>query len=218
MDSRGPILGPWVEIRRPWLMAIMAAAALASAGLAVAGLSGLATSLRSEPITIAVADEELADALQDAPWVEAGGRGPVVWAVSAAACDACAAFHQADLPALEAEGLRVRVIMVSPRQGRDAALEAWTAAFAQNRDPAMLAPLSAGRAPPRVPPDDPAEIEGHLEWGRSSYDRVAAIVERNGGRMRLPALFWRRGPEWRAAVGRDAHLAAYVLRELAPGA
>jgi hypothetical protein len=218
MSTRAPILGPWVEVRRPWLLALVAAAAMASAGLTMAGLVGLAGSLRAEPATVAIADEQLSDALNDAPWVDAGGQGPVVWVVAAARCDGCAQFHQQDLPRLEAAGLRVRIIMVSRREDRHPELDAWTAAFAEARDPTMLVPLKAARALPQPPPDDPAEVEGNLEWGRASYDRIAAIVARNGGRMRMPALFWRRGAEWRAAIGRDAHLADRVLLELAPGA
>src|SRR5262249_55054486 len=107
---------------------------------------------------------------------------------------------------------------VSPREGRHPRLDAWTAAFAENRNIALLAPLRARRPIPEQPTDDPAIVEGYLEWGRASYDRVATIVARNGGTMRTPALFWRRGPEWRAAIGKDGGLADRALRELAPGA
>ncbi|MBL8551731.1 MAG: hypothetical protein JNJ73_17215 [Hyphomonadaceae bacterium] len=212
------ILGPSAEVRRPWLVALMGAAALAAAGLAMAGLVGLAMSLRAEPVTVVIADEELGPALAEAPWAESGGEGPVVWVVASGQCDGCADLLGRDLAQLEAEGLRVRLILVSPREGRHPRLDAWTAAFAETRDPSLLAPLRAHRPVPEVPRDDPAIIEGYLEWGRASYDRIAAIVARNGATLRAPSLFWRRGAEWRLAVGTDGAAADRALRELAPGA
>lgn len=215
---RFEILGPWVEVRRPGLLGAMAALALAAAAMAGLGLVGLAASLRAEPVTLAIADEDLGEVLAQAPWAESGGEGQVVWAVASAVCRDCKDFLGHDLAALEAEGLRVRLIMVSPREGRHPSLDAWTAAFAETRDPSLLAPLRARRVVPAQPPDDPAVVEGYLEWGRASHDRIAAIVARNGGEMRLPALFWRRGPEWRAAIGRNGAIADRALRELGPGA
>jgi hypothetical protein len=43
---------------------------------------------------------------------------------------------------------------------------------------------------------------------------VADVVERNGAALRLPALFWRRGNEWRGALGRDPMARARLHADL----
>jgi hypothetical protein len=47
---------------------------------------------------------------------------------------------------------------------------------------------------------------------------IAAVAAANGADMRLPALIWRRGHEWRAAFGREPDAAEFVRADLGPEA
>ncbi|MGE0044738.1 MAG: hypothetical protein AB7J28_02820 [Hyphomonadaceae bacterium] len=201
-------------VKRPGVLAALALAAFLAAAAAIGGLAQLAAVRAAGPVTVASGPGALADALEDAPWIETGGDGPVVWAVASAQCPGCGAFFTEELEALEEEGFRVRVIVVSPRDERSALRAAWIAQLAEIRTPEALAPLTEGRALPAPRAGDAAAREGHLEWTRASYDRIAAIVARNERRMALPALFWRRGADWRALIG-GAHAHEHARRELA---
>jgi hypothetical protein len=47
---------------------------------------------------------------------------------------------------------------------------------------------------------------------------IAAVAAANGADMRLPALIWRSGGEWRAAFGRGSHASKLVRADLGPEA
>jgi hypothetical protein len=201
---------PPTEVRRPWLVSVLGAFAFVAALGAVTGLGGLSAALQERPVTLAAESDLLEAALQEAPWDELGGDGPVVWAVAPVRCGECAPFFEKDLPALAAQGLRVRLIVIEPRSANPPRKE------------------EAARAAPefiRVRALDPtpslfaaAEPEGRLEWARASYDRIAAIMAVNGAPMELPCLIWRRGSEWRAAFARAGRGAEHARQELTPDA
>lgn len=206
---------PAAPVKRPWLVAVLAIGALASLGAAIYGLTGLSAAIAERPQTIVQGAEYLGEALEAAPWTELGEGGPVIWALAPARCRECRAFFTHDLPSLERLGVRVRLIVAAPRDENDAGVLAWTAQAAQARGAGQLAPLLGGQSLPPAPRADPAEVEGYLEWGRATHDRLAGIVELNGLDMETPTLFWQRGEEWRADIGRDPFAAAHVRRELA---
>ncbi|MGE0827812.1 MAG: hypothetical protein AB7O04_00475 [Hyphomonadaceae bacterium] len=217
MDRAEPIFAPMSPVKRPWLVALLAVLCTAAAGAAIIGLAGVSYMLRLRPQTLLYETASLGEALDESPWIETGGAGPIVWAVLPPRCPQCANFFHRDLPALEADGLRVRVILYAPRDERDARLAAWVAEAARVRRADQLAWLKADADMPAVQGRDAAEREGYLEWGRAARDRLAAIIAANGATMEAPVLFWRRGPEWRVDLGPDHLRAAHARRELAAG-
>lgn len=46
-------------------------------------------------------------------------------------------------------------------------------------------------------------IDGEVGLGIAERGALALVAARNGATLRLPALFWRAGGEWRARFGRD---------------
>jgi len=82
------------------------------------------------------------------------------------------------------------------------------------RDWPSLQMWAAGDALPPAS-TDPNEQEGYREWGRASWDRVAAVLRENGVDPKLPLLIWRRGPEWRVLVGTRAATLDALRRDMA---
>jgi hypothetical protein len=178
--------------------------------MAVGGLGGMASALEEQPVTLAAEADLLEAALQEAPWIERGGEGPVIWAVAPLRCQRCAPFFERDLPALRAQGLRVRLILIAPRSG------------AVQPEPAgapKVVRIRHGGPPMFAAAQDPIGASARDEdWARASLDRITAILAANGASMEMPCLIWRRGFEWRAAFARPGRSADYALQELAPEA
>jgi hypothetical protein len=207
---------PSARVRRPTLLVLLAALTLAAAAAAVVGLAQMARTLEQAPIVVARAGEELAPALEAAPWAGEEGDAPqgrIVWALAPLACGRCADFYDNVLPSLARAGASVRLIVYAPRAERDSAALARAAHWAQARDAALLETLR-GEAAPRPPDAAPAAIEGFVEWGRASHDRIAGILRLNGADLATPALFWQVGGEWRASLGNHPYSADYVRRDL----
>jgi len=203
-------------VRKPWLVVLMVALCFAAAAGAIIGLAGLSRTLESRPIVIVQGADALQSVLSQAPWagppVVEPGQG-TVWALAPIDCADCPRFFDDILPSIEADGAAVRLILYAPRGEADAAALARVAVWAQARDASLLAQLRGDgvAAPPEA---DPAAIEGYVEWGRAAHDRIAGIVALNGTEMKTPALFWRRGPEWRALIGAGPNASDHVRREL----
>lgn len=203
------------RVRRPALLALLAALTGVAAAAAIVGLVRVSRTIERAPLVIVRAADELAPALDAAPWAgeEADtAEGPLVWALAPLACNTCGAFYDRVLPQLEQSGASVRLIVYAPRDERDPAVLARAALWAQARDPGLLSALR-GEGAPRPLDSDPAAVEGFVEWGRASHDRIARILRLNGADMATPALFWRAGPEWRASLGNPPHTADYVRRD-----
>lgn len=205
---------PVRRVQRPTLLALMSAIVLVSGVAATAGLVGRHQSLLAGPVTLTTGTAALEDALLDAPWLGPENDGPVVWAITSADCAACGALPPQVLAALEDEEIDVRIVAVAARDGaKSGALES-AASLAHARDWNALRDWTAA-APLEPTTADGAAIEGYAEWGRASWDRVAAILRGNGIEPDMPVLVWRRGPEWRAVThGRRSALDA-VRRDLA---
>lgn len=188
---------PMPRVQRPALLALMGAIAFVSALAATGGLFLGHQARLAGPVTLTSGAVALEDALLDAPWLGPENDGPVVWAITRADCAACGSLPPSVLTELAEEGVDVRVIAVAARGG-DGAIEN-AAALAHARDWNALREWSES-APLEPTTSDKAAIEGYAEWGRASYDRIAALLRSNGVEPQLPVLLWRRGPEWRAVT------------------
>jgi hypothetical protein len=198
------------RIARPALLWLVSVIAFGGAALAGAGLVGLHGARLAGPVTLVSETERLEDALADGPWTGSDPNGPIVWAFVRPACDNCGDFSAASLAALADEDMELRVVVVAGRE--DASGPAAT--LAEMRDWSIFEDWANG-ATPEVASRDPAAQEGYREWGRASWDRVAAILRLNGVDPRPPLLIWRRGPEWRVLVGTRAATLDALRRDMA---
>ncbi len=208
------------RVRHPTLLGLVTAVAFGAAALAGAGLMGMQAARMAGPVTLVSATEEIADALTDSPWAGSEGNGPIVWAFTRPACGDCGKLDPASVAALAEEEMEIRMVVVAPRGAGDAeaaaapsAMHAAAASLAQSRDWAEMQRWSAGEAPIAFS-GDRQSVDGYVEWGRASYDRVAAILRDNGVDPKLPLLIWRRGPEWRVLVGGRAVTLDAVRRDM----
>jgi hypothetical protein len=191
---------------------------LAAASLCLAfGLYDLGQRRAAAPAVVAVEKTNLAEALDDAPYVSSRGDGPVLWLVTAPDCAPCRAFERKVLPGLLDRGVEVRVILAAPREARiDAGEAQWIAAVARRREWVSLHKwMTGGAAQADVSLEAPA-AEGYLEWGRASFERIDGALHENGLALAAPALFWRVGPEWRASVKPDERAIKFLRDDLAP--
>ncbi len=209
------------RVQRPTLLALVSAIAFGAAALAGAGLFGMHATRMAGPVTLVTATEEIADALTDSPWAGSAGAGPIVWAFTRPDCGDCGKLDAASLAALSEEEMEIRMVVVAPRGVGDAAADATptpmhaaTASLAQSRDWAEMQRWADGQAPIAFS-GDRLSTDGYVEWGRASYDRVAAILRENGVDPKLPLLIWRRGPEWRVLIGGRAVTLDAVRRDMA---
>ena len=209
------------RVRRPALLWLVSAIAFAAAALAGAGLVGMRAARLAGPVTLVSDTEEIADALSDSPWAGSPANGPIVWAFTRPDCRDCGKLDAASLAALADEEMEIRMVVVAPRGVGDAGadapptlMHAAAASLAENRDWAEMQRWSAGETP--IPfTGDRASADGYVEWGRASFDRIAAILRDNGVDPKLPLLIWRRGPEWRVLVGGRAVTLDALRRDMA---
>lgn len=205
---------PIRRVQRPGLLALMAGIVLVSAAAAGGGLISRQQAQTAGPVILVSGVEAMEDALLDAPWLGPENGGPVVWALTKADCADCGALPPVEVAELADEEIDIRVVAIAPRDGaKDSTVES-AASLAHARDWNTLRDWSA-QAPLEPTTTDKAAQEGFAEWGRASYDRVAAVLLENGVEPKLPILIWRRGPEWRVVTnGRSASL-DHVRRDLA---
>jgi len=205
---------PIHRVQRPALLILMSAIVFVSVMAAGGGLLGRYQARLAGPVTLITGAAAMEDALLDAPWIGPENDGPVVWAVTRSDCAACGALPPTVLSELAEEGIDVRIIAIAAREGAkpDAVQSAATLAHARDwnalRDWSATAPLEPTTA-------DAAAAEGYAEWGRASYDRIAALLRANGVEPQLPVLLWRRGPEWRAVTKGGRSALDAVRRDLA---
>lgn len=168
---------------------------------------------------VAVDRAALPDALADGPFV-ASERAAGVWIISTPDCAACAALEAQAIRDLAERGVGVRVMMLAPRDATtDDATRARVAVVAARQDwlvyracfPKAQSGCEAGAL-------DPEAIDGYIEWGRATQDRIGAVVAANDAPLRFPMVFWRAGREWRFATGADAADLRQIARDVAPGA
>lgn len=190
------------HIERPVVLGAVFAALAVAALLCVGGFVLLW--MARPPLVVVTASDRLATALEKAPWVDSGIEGPVVWAIVAAGCADCGPFLLQDVPALQEDGLAVRLILYAPE---DAAEDDVRAAVDMARTRAGADAL-----------EEPGEAEGYLEWGRASAREIDSVLAENGARLQSPALIWRGGGEWRVILGRDLGASARLAADLKPAA
>ncbi len=186
------------RVERPallWLASVIAFGAAAMAGL---GLWSRHAERLAGPVTLVSETDQIADALSDSPWAGSESNGPIVWAFTRPDCDDCGQLDAAAIAALAEEDMEIRMVVVAPRTDADG--DAAAAALAESRDWAALQRWAEGDAIAPQTTDDAAR-DGYIEWGRASWDRVAAILRENDLDPRMPLLIWRRGPEWRVLIG-----------------
>lgn len=204
---------PLRRVQRPGLLALVAGVVLVSALAAGAGLIGRHQAQLAGPVILVSGTETMEDALLDAPWLGPENGGPVVWALTKADCAACGALPPVEVAELADEEIDVRVVAVAARDGGAAAQDS-AASLAHARDWLTLRDWS-NTAPLPTSTTDKAAREGYAEWGRASYDRVAAVLLENGVEPKLPILIWRRGPEWRVVTNGSRASLDHVRRDLA---
>lgn len=198
------------RVERPALLWLVIAIAFAAAALAGLGLLNLRATSLAGPVTLVTQTEPLADALADSPWTGSPEEGPIVWAFTDSQ-RRDGPLGTGAIAALSEEAMELRIVVVAPRAGEtDVA-----AAIAAQRDWETVRRWAVAGEPPAQTLRDAAAAEGYVEWGRASWDRVAALMRANGVEPRLPLLLWRRGPEWRALVGVPAATVDHVRRDMA---
>ncbi|MBL8558883.1 MAG: hypothetical protein JNM47_09205 [Hyphomonadaceae bacterium] len=202
------------RVRRPGLLVVMAGMALVSALAAGGGLFSRHQAQLAGPVILVAGTETMEDALLDAPWLGPENGGPVVWALTKADCADCGALPPTEVAALAEEEIDVRVVAVAARDGAGANALDSAASLAHARDWNTLRDWSK-HAPLELTTTDSAAREGYAEWGRASYDRVAAVLRENGVEPKLPILIWRRGPEWRVVTNGNRTSLDQVRRDLA---
>ena len=221
MNAPSPTAPAAPRVARPVLLGLVSAIAFGAAALAGAGLYGMNAARLAGPVTLVADTEEIADALADSPWVGSADNGPIVWAFTRPDCRDCGKLDAASIAALVDEDMEIRMVVVAPRGESDAAAEAApspmhaaAASLAQARDWSEMQRWSAGEATQPFS-GDRVSADGYVEWGRASFDRVAAILRDNGVDPKLPLLIWRRGPEWRVLVGGRAVTLDALRRDMA---
>lgn len=195
------------RVERPAAFAALVMLAGLGAAAAIFAPIHLGRRLEAQPQVVALDRGALEEALGEAPWFTLEpGAAPAVWLLTAPACAGCRRLESAILEIVQDNQSELRVLVVAPR---DAAPEVTAAAaeFARRRDGAAFAAwrLNPDR-PPRIPVGvagadlGPDAAEGYAEWGRASFDRLAEVARRNDRSLAAPALFWKRGREWRMAI------------------
>lgn len=190
------------HIERPAVLGAVFAA-LAVAALVCGGGFALVWMARP-PLVVVTASDQLEMALEKSPWVDSGIDGPVVWALAAAGCDGCDGFLAEDVPALQANGFAVRLVLYAAEDASEA-------------DRARAIEMARARVGADAAPEE-GEAEGYLAWGREAAREIDAVLVANGAALRSPALIWRSGAEWRVVLGRDLGAGARIAADLKPAA
>lgn len=201
-------------ITRPGLFAVCLAVAMAAFAAAGWSLWDLRSHLLAEPMVVAVDRAALPAALEDAPYI-ASGDGADVWVLVTPDCPKCRALENGTVARLVEAGVDVRLVIVAPRGADfDDATLVRVAGLAAERDWDVYLKCftqAAATCQPRAL--EPAAREGYLEWGRAAIDRVAAVADANDSKLTYPAIFWRRGKEWRAIMGADPRGLGHLTRD-----
>lgn len=203
---------PARSVARPELVLLSAAIALLSALVAGVGLMRAGVLQANAPASVLVQRAALGEALDEAPWVASAQGGPVIWAIASDSCGKCAAFLDGALPELSERGVEVRLVLTQPR-GTAGNADDVIAELARTRDWSVYERWREGRRNAAFTSEDPAERDGLVEWSRASYDRIADVFELNKIDAELPALLWRKGPEWRVLTGPEALSISRPLRD-----
>lgn len=183
---------------RPQVIAAMLALTLGFVVLATVSLHDLSADRADPAPIIAIGADELAEALAAAPATSALRGPPEVWIVTQAECGDCRAVAERELAALA--GLRVGArLITAPAATPTGALEAG-AGPAVNR--AAACRIAAACAEPGRAAD-------------TALARIAATMTANDLDFHPPVVFWRRGPEWRAAIGDDRRALQQMRRDVA---
>jgi len=205
---------PMRRVQRPVVLGLMSGIVLMSAVAAGGGLISRQQAQAAGPVILVSGVEAMEDALLDAPWLGPENGGPVVWALTRADCADCGALPPVEVAELADEEIDIRVVALAAREGAKGGAQESAASLAHARDWNTLRDWSAA-APLEPTTTDKAAQEGYAEWGRASYDRVAAVLRQNGVEPTLPILIWRRGPEWRVVTNGKSASLDYVRRDLA---
>ncbi len=178
--------------------------------------------LPKSPHTVSVAADQLADALQNGPWVSPGLSGPALYSIGYRACPNCIAYERSEFEDLHKAGIDTRVIVFARREVSTAAERAVVADLACTREWPIYHRWMADveeayyhqyGIPPA--PEGDTRRSACLEWGRIVYERVAAIMASNGWNMETPALYWQnKNGEWRFFAGDNARGKRLIRREL----
>lgn len=214
------------SVHRPATYFTMLALTAACAMAGMFSMSLLSARLRAGPQIIAVDKADLQAALTDSPWfaLEDVGRPsdgdmPKVWLVSGLHCPPC---QQVEAKAKTLE-MDVAVLVVAPRGG-DPGMQRALAEISRRRNAQVLDDW-------RVRPDrplpavagiqdadlGPAAIAGYAEWSHASFDRLEKVAAANGLVLKAPAMFWRRGREWRMAANPNTEAFRAVRQDLKAG-
>lgn len=209
--------GPVAAIRRPAAFAAVAAATAALAASCLVSLLDLRVALRDGPRPVLAGASALEQALLDAPaqTVTFGDGAAEAWLITTPDCADCREVEATLVPQVEGAGsLTLHVLLVAPRQAQaDSAGESAAVLLAKGSD-WRSARACLGGARGCDEPMEPAEREGYLEWGRASFERIAASLQADGLSLRPPALIWREDGAWRVAHADSAR----ALRRIGVGA
>lgn len=202
------------QVNDPAALALAAAATIGLTALAQAALFGLERAQTASG-ALPIGAYALEDALTRAPSVALAEGERAVWIVSGVDCPACRTLERRAAERLGGGAYAIRLVLAAPR---DAALEPaeaiglaalarrGTGAWEDCVDDARgLAFVSDVRCQRHIS-SDPAEIEGYLEWGRASYDRIADVLSANGVTLEPPAVIWRDEAGWQVTMGAAAEL------------
>ncbi len=178
--------------------------------------------LPKAPHTVRIDSAELAQALQQSPWVSPRQEGPVLYKIGYRSCPDCIAWDRTELPHLIAAGVQTRIMLYARRKASTANERAMVAALACGRDWKMYARWTRDveaayyhryGVPPA--PETDQRRRACLEQGRMARDRIAQVMNRNGWSMETPALFWQNHKgEWRFFMGNNASANRLIRREL----
>lgn len=178
--------------------------------------------LPKTPQTIRIATDQLADALENAPWVSPGLDGTKLYAIGYRACKGCISYQNSEFEDLHAAGIDTRVILFARRALSYTAERAVIADLACTREWPIYQRWMADKeemyyerygTPPA--PEGDTRRKACLDWSRIVHDRLAGIMADNGWAMETPALFWQNAKgEWRFFVGDSAQGKRMIRREL----
>jgi hypothetical protein len=202
------------RVQRPALLGAFCVFAFVAHASAAFGLLNLQSLHNAPAAPLYTAVDRLADALVDSPWVNASMGQTELWLVAPADCDRCGELQSS----LAAADLALRVVVIAPRDlGERVSREHRLAAtLARSRDMAALTAWRDGRERASfVSAEDPSAVEGYVEWGRASLDRVSEVLLANGVKPELPILLWRNGRQWRVLTGKRALSIDPIRREMA---
>jgi hypothetical protein len=213
-------------VQRPAMYFAMLALAAACGLAGIVSMPLLSARLLAGPQVIAVNKADLQAALEDSPWFALEDPGlpldadmPKVWLLSELHCPTCQQV-EAKAKALET---KVAVLITSPR-GVDRGTQRALAEISRRRSAQVLQDWRA--RPDRPLPVlagvqdvdlGPAALAGYAEWSHASFDRLAEVAAANGSVLKAPALFWRRGREWRMAANPGEEAFRAVRQDIKAG-